>query len=103
MSKNYETLQKSRNRRKEEMVYVMGDCCQLCGYNKCIKALEFHHINPEEKDINFNKAETKSWLVTYEELKKCILVCANCYRGIHAGILNIPNNWKSFYNDDLAN
>ena len=83
MSKNYETLQKSRNRRKEEMVYVMGDCCQLCGYNKCIKALEFHHINPEEKDINFNKAETKSWLVTCEELKKCILVCANCHREIH--------------------
>lgn len=83
MSKLYETLQKSRNKRKEEMVYVMGDCCQICGYNKCIKALEFHHINPKEKDFNFNKAESKNWTITCEELKKCILVCANCHRGIH--------------------
>ena len=83
MSKLYETLQKSRNKRKEEMVYVMGDYCQICGYNKCIKALEFHHINPKEKDFNFNKAESKSWTITCEELKKCILVCANCHREIH--------------------
>ena len=100
MSKNYEVLQKSRNLRKEEMVYVMGDKCQICGYNKCIKALEFHHINPEEKDLNFNKAESKSWEATKTELQKCILVCANCHREIHDNLKAF--SLQSSYNSERA-
>lgn len=96
MSKLYKTLQKSRNKRKEEMVYVMGDCCQICGYNKCIKALEFHHIDPKEKDFSFNKAESKSWTITCEELKKCILVCANCHREIHDNMYTQEIIFSSF-------
>lgn len=96
----YETLQKSRNLRKEEMVYVMGDKCQLCGYNKCIKALEFHHIDPKEKDFTFNKAKSKSWEVTNLELQKCILVCANCHREIHDNLEVF--SLKSSYNPERA-
>ena len=82
------------------MVYVMGDKCQICGYNKCIKALEFHHINPEEKDLNFNKAESKSWEATKTELQKCILVCANCHREIHDNLKAF--SLQSSYNSERA-
>jgi len=100
MTKMYETLQKSRNLRKEEMVYVMGDKCQLCGYNKCIKALEFHHIDPKEKDFTFDKAKSKSWEITNLELQKCILVCANCHREIHDDLEAF--SLKSSYNPERA-
>lgn len=36
------------------------------------------------------------------EAKKCILVCANCHRGIHAGYVEIPNNYQSFYDEEIA-
>lgn len=35
-------------------------------------------------------------------MKKCILVCANCHRGIHSGIYSIPNNWKELYDNNIA-
>lgn len=79
----YQTVQKSRTRRKEDMVYVMGDECQICGYHRSIHALEFHHINPQEKDFSFNKAESVAWNYIEPELKKCILLCANCHREVH--------------------
>ena len=96
MSKGYETLQKSRNKRKEDMVHVMGDHCQLCGYNKCIIALEFHHINPSEKEFNFNKAISMDWEKTRLELEKCILLCANCHREVHAGLIPLESIHSSF-------
>ena len=80
-------MQKSRTKRKQDMVYVMGDKCQLCGYQRDIHALEFHHIKSEQKNFSFNKANAVSWEKTKEELKKCILVCANCHREIHSGLI----------------
>ena len=37
------------------------------------------------------------------EARKCILVCANCHRGIHSGFVDIPKDWQSFYNEEIAN
>ena len=39
-----------RRRRKLNLIKVCGGKCNLCGYNKTAAALEFHHINPEEKN-----------------------------------------------------
>ena len=73
----------------------MGGCCQCCGYNKCNEALEFHHIDPNEKDFTFGKvtANPKNKLSIVEELKKCILVCANCHREIHNDRRVIPESF----------
>jgi hypothetical protein len=32
-------------------VVYKGGKCQCCGYNKYIGALEFHHVDPEQKDF----------------------------------------------------
>lgn len=69
---------------KTEMVNYKGNCCSICGYNKYIGALEFHHLNPQEKD--FAPSQLKSYKfddVVKKELDKCILVCSNCHREIH--------------------
>lgn len=57
--------------------------CYLCGYDKCIDALNFHHVDPKFKEsqiysIAIDKLST--------EVKKCLLVCGNCHREIHIGL-----------------
>ncbi len=65
-----------------------GNKCKYCGYDKCIEALEFHHINPDEKDFSISDRNIKlDWEEIKKELDKCVLVCSNCHREIHAGYL----------------
>lgn len=65
-----------------------GDKCQIRGYNKCIQALEFYHLDSTKKDFS-PSGITKSWGTIKKELDKCILLCANCHREIHANILQL--------------
>ena len=71
-----------RKKAKMKLVEYKGGKCEKCEYNKCINALEFHHLNPNEKDFTIGG---KSW--SFEKLKKesdkCILVCSNCHKEIH--------------------
>ena len=86
-----EATQKRREKVKFLAVAYKGGKCQCCGYKKFIGALEFHHINPSEKDFGISaKGFTRSWEKTKEELDKCVLVCANCHREIHEGIILCP-------------
>ena len=81
-------LQKKRWKdRKTYCISIMGGKCQKCGYNKCEAALEFHHIDPTNKEMNFSKMRLVSHQRMIEELKKCILLCSNCHRETHH-----PNN-----------
>ncbi len=67
-----------------------GGCCQLCGYNRCSRALSFHHKDPKEKDFGLSvRGLTRSWEKIQAELDKCVLVCANCHMEIHDGIRKI--------------
>lgn len=78
----------SRRRKRIKVMAVehLGGKCSICGYNKCISALEFHHKDPKQKDFGISGA-TKSFESLKIELDKCILVCANCHREIHQDIL----------------
>ena len=71
-----------RQKAKLKLIEYKGGKCERCGYNKCHVALEFHHLNPDEKDFTISG---KSW--SFERLKKevdkCILVCSNCHKEIH--------------------
>lgn len=93
---SYQNIKSFRARLKERATYVLGNKCQICGYDKCISALDFHHINPEEKSVEFNKNANRSWATTREEIKKCILLCANCHREVHAGLIPLNELEPSF-------
>lgn len=72
---------------KQEMVNYKGGCCEICGYNKYIGALDFHHINPDQKDFTIAKVrQYKFDELIKKELDKCMLVCSNCHREIHGGL-----------------
>lgn len=84
-----EAVQKRRDRLKELAVEYKGGKCEVCGYNKCLKALEFHHLNPNEKDFGISqKGYTRSWEKVKSELDKCIMLCSNCHAEFHAGLIN---------------
>lgn len=69
-------------KRKHILQGLKINGCAICGYGKNYAALEFHHVNPRDKNygININTVVKKS--IT-KELNKCILLCANCHREIH--------------------
>ena len=51
-----------------------GGKCEICGYNKCVSALEFHHKNPLEKDFGIGaKGYTRSIEKNKKEVDKCNL------------------------------
>lgn len=76
--------QKYRSLKHKQMsVEYMGGKCSKCGYNESIAALEFHHINPKEKEFAISSAYNKSWDRIKHELDKCIMLCANCHRELH--------------------
>lgn len=71
---------------KHYLVKYKGGKCEICGYNKCEGALEFHHKNPQEKDIEISKWNFNYNLdinVFLKEVDKCMLLCANCHREQH--------------------
>ena len=70
---------------------VFGDSCSICGYDKCSTALEFHHVDPSVKEQQPSKLINNYSTVErmLKEVDKCILVCSNCHREIHAGLLKV--------------
>lgn len=67
---------------KRKGVAYLGGECENCGYNKCVEALDFHHIDPTKKDFSI-ASEGTSWKKVQPELDKCKLLCATCHRELH--------------------
>lgn len=74
---------------KQKAINYKGGACQKCGYNRCNAALEFHHINPNEKDFSISNLKSYAFNDKIKmELDKCIMLCANCHREVHARLIN---------------
>ncbi len=83
----------SRRRKKlREMARdYKGGKCMVCDYNRCQRALSFHHLNPQEKDFDLSsRGLTRSWERIKKEIDKCVLLCANCHMEVHDGITQLP-------------
>jgi hypothetical protein len=86
---NYDKLILWRIEKKKKCVEYKGGCCVICGYKRCLSALEFHHLNPEEKDFSISKYVNVKFEKIKNELDKCVLLCANCHREVHDGITEL--------------
>lgn len=62
--------------------------CAICGESEPC-CLEFHHINPETKVDSIMNMLNEPEETLVEELKKCIILCSNCHKKIHAKILKL--------------
>jgi hypothetical protein len=59
--------------------------CSRCPEND-ISCLDFHHLNPDEKEKSISQAVASGWSFKRLELElnKCIVLCSNCHRKEHA-------------------
>jgi len=73
---------------KQRAVEYKGGRCALCGYDRALQALTFHHKTGKSFGIGA-KGYTRSWEKAKSELDKCVLVCANCHAEIHARLHDI--------------
>lgn len=83
-------LQILRNNH-ERLVFIQGiksaSGCVICGEtDPC--CLEFHHLDPTEKELQVSEQHNNLGRVL-KEINKCIVVCSNCHRKIHAGKINV--------------
>lgn len=69
--------------KKNRLVLLLGNRCQICGYNKNVAALSFHHIKPSEKSFSIGMSLSKPFELLEKEVKKCKLLCLNCHTEIH--------------------
>ena len=77
---------------KLKLVELKGGKCQLCSFSEYVGALEFHHVDPKEKDKNVSRLiKSKINQQVIDEINKCVLVCSNCHKMIHAGIKKCPD------------
>ncbi len=75
---------------KEYINTVKAGGCSLCGYSKCLSAIEFHHVG-EGKRFELSSVGSRSVEQIKREIGKCLIVCANCHREIHANEVGIVN------------
>jgi hypothetical protein len=72
---------------KQKLVDYKGGKCKICGYDKCVGALDLHHRDPSKKNFTFSHIKMTSFEKNKnkicQELDKCDLLCANCHREIH--------------------
>lgn len=66
--------------------------CTFCSENVAF-ALDLHHVNPDEKSFSVGGDFTgKAWSRVVAEARKCVVLCANCHRKVHNGMLVLPED-----------
>jgi NAD-dependent dihydropyrimidine dehydrogenase PreA subunit len=86
-SKEYQTAR--RIRRKKLAIEFMGGKCEMCEKSYPHYVYEFHHVVPTGNRRQTGRRSIGTllvgrWATVEKELKKCILLCANCHKVIHA-------------------
>lgn len=56
--------------------------CSICGYNKCNRALCFHHVEPKTKKFEIRVGRIR-FSGLQEEVGKTICLCLNCHARVH--------------------
>ena len=77
-----------RNNKKYIISYLGGKCI-CCGYHKFDCALDVHHLDLTKKNKKISAHAKWNWEKLKAELENCVLLCSNCHRAVHAGLINI--------------
>lgn len=86
-AKQRNRLQRSKLRTRLAEWKKQG--CQVCGYKRCLAAIDPHHLRDKEINIGDIAARTFSLDRLERELEKCVPLCANCHRELHAGVIKL--------------
>jgi transposase-like protein len=85
-----EAVARRRRKVKATLVAEAGGRCCVCGYDRSVRALSFHHLDPSEKRMALAARGLVLSLDTMRaEAQKCVLLCANCHAEVEAGIISL--------------
>jgi hypothetical protein len=77
---------KRSDKGRKALSEILSKGCVACGENHPA-CLDFHHTDPGNKEFNVAWAlRHRSTEAVVREAKKCIVLCANCHRKLHAGV-----------------
>jgi transposase len=93
-----EAVIRRRRKVKKLLVEEFGGQCQLCGYKKCLAALEFHHLDPSTKAFNLARRGAHSIERLRAEARKCALLCSNCHVEVETGLATLGRDDAPAYN-----
>jgi len=80
-----------RRKVKATLVQEAGGACCICGYDRHMRALEFHHLEPSQKRHEMNARGVAVALARLRvEAQKCVLLCSNCHAEVEDGIAFVP-------------
>jgi transposase-like protein len=80
-----------RRRVKQILVEEAGGRCIVCGYDRCQRALEFHHLDPSEKRFPLaHRGLSQGIAKLRAESAKCVLLCSNCHAEVESGLIDLP-------------
>jgi len=87
---------KRRREVKRVLVREAGGRCSICGYDRHVAALEFHHLDPSTKAFGLSvRGITRSLDELRAEAAKCVLLCANCHAEVEARFASLPPRYSS--------
>ena len=85
-----EQVSRWRRQVKARLVAEAGGRCMLCGYDRCLAALQFHHLDRETKSFSLSHdGIARSFARSRAEVQKCVLLCANCHAEVEAGLASL--------------
>ena len=98
-----EDLADERRARKAKAVAMMGGVCFGCDIVSSHEVFEFHHMNASDKEFGISQdGVSRSWQTVVAELAKCVMLCANCHREVHAGVRELNEGLLGLAEDALA-
>lgn len=85
-----ERVVQRRRRVREQLVAEAGGRCAICGYDRCIRALEFHHVDAAQKSFGVSfGGVTVAIDRLRDEARKCVLLCSNCHMEVESGVTKL--------------
>ncbi len=86
-----ENVAEWRRRTKRRLVTEAGGRCAVCGYDRHLGALHFHHVDPSTKTFALSRrGVTRSIETLRHEAAKCVLLCSNCHAEVEGGVAQLP-------------
>ena len=87
--KDVNIRRQSHNDKMREIINESkSDGCQLCPETEFV-CLDFHHVDPTEKEYAVSRLVSYSEQKLRREISKCVVLCSNCHRKLHAGLIEL--------------
>ena len=89
MNKRYK-----RKTIKKKIVKAFKSKCCICKKKFHPVVFDFHHINSYEKNMTIGdvRISKKNQNDVFTELTKCVMLCSNCHRMLHYGLVELKDD-----------